>query len=170
MNIKFCFFFRFGFVALLGILLHFTYDLSGQNTFVGFFSSMNESTWEHLKLFFFPMLLLTLLELLRHKNALASFLSARTTIIFAGMTFIVIAFYTFWGISGKLIDFVNISIFFIGVFFAFALEQFFLKRPPVLSLSSSVVLLAVFTFLFIIFTYSPPALGIFYDLSLHPKG
>ena len=45
------------FVLITGILSHFVYDWSGQNFIVGFFSPVNESTWEHMKLSFFPMLL-----------------------------------------------------------------------------------------------------------------
>ena len=48
-------------VSILGTLLHFTYEWSGENTFVGFFSAVNESTWDHLKLIFFPMLLTTVI-------------------------------------------------------------------------------------------------------------
>ena len=73
MSQKLFFFFRFAFVSLLGVLLHFTYDWSGKNPFVGLFSSVNESAWEHLKLFFFPMLLLTLFEFRRHKGNFLSF-------------------------------------------------------------------------------------------------
>ena len=45
------------FVLLLGTAAHFFYDLSGENFLVGMFSPINESTWEHMKLAFFPMLL-----------------------------------------------------------------------------------------------------------------
>ena len=49
--------FRFIFISVLGVLLHFTYEWSGDNAVVGLFSAVNESTWEHLKLLFFPFLL-----------------------------------------------------------------------------------------------------------------
>ena len=42
--------FRFIFISVLGVLLHFTYEWSGDNAVVGLFSAVNESTWEHLKL------------------------------------------------------------------------------------------------------------------------
>ena len=54
--------FRFIFISVLGVLLHFTYEWSGDNAVVGLFSAVNESTWEHLKLLFFPFLLLTIDE------------------------------------------------------------------------------------------------------------
>lgn len=45
---------------VLGILSHFVYDWTGQNFCVGLFFPINESTWEHMKLVYFPMLLVTL--------------------------------------------------------------------------------------------------------------
>ena len=49
------------FAFILGILLHFTYELSNKNMLVAAFSAINESVWEHLKLLFFPMLLTTII-------------------------------------------------------------------------------------------------------------
>ena len=45
------------FSIILGILLHFAFEWSGNNLFIATFSAVNESTWEHLKLVFFPMLI-----------------------------------------------------------------------------------------------------------------
>lgn len=42
------------FVSVLGVLMHFVYEWSGSNRFVGLFAPINESTWEHMKLLFFP--------------------------------------------------------------------------------------------------------------------
>lgn len=51
------------FAIILGAILHFTYEWSGNNAFVGTFSSINESTWEHLKLAFFPMLITAIIRI-----------------------------------------------------------------------------------------------------------
>lgn len=37
-------------ISVLGSILHFTYGWSKGNKFVGIFSAVNESTWEHIKL------------------------------------------------------------------------------------------------------------------------
>ena len=104
---------RFLFISVLGVLLHFTYEWSGDNPIVALFSAVNESTWEHLKLLFFPMLLLTIIELLfTEKRQLPSnYLFARTIGILSGMAFIVIAFYTLTGVFAKLPDAVNIALY-----------------------------------------------------------
>ena len=49
-------------ILILGTLLHFTYEWSGDNLFVGSFSAVNESVWEHLKLVFYPMLLMGIIN------------------------------------------------------------------------------------------------------------
>lgn len=53
---------EFIFIAIVGTLLHFVYDWSGQNPAVGIIASVSESTWEHLKLLFMPALLFTLIQ------------------------------------------------------------------------------------------------------------
>jgi len=45
-----------------GSALHFAYELSGFNWFAALFGSANESTWEHLKLFFWPGLVCALVQ------------------------------------------------------------------------------------------------------------
>ena len=49
--------------AVLGTLDHFAYDWSGKSLPVGAFCAVNESTWEHMKLLFFPVLLFTAVQL-----------------------------------------------------------------------------------------------------------
>ena len=43
--------------VVLGTLFHFVYGFTGENRIVGYFFPINESTWEHMKLVYFPMLL-----------------------------------------------------------------------------------------------------------------
>ena len=87
---------------LLGNTLHFVYDWTGQARWAAYLAATNESTWEHLKLLFFPMLLLTLVELFFfHEKMPANCLWARTLGILSGMIFIVAVFYTLNGILGK---------------------------------------------------------------------
>ena len=45
------------FVSAAGTLLHFVYGWTGNHFIVGLFAPVNESTWEHMKLLYFPMLL-----------------------------------------------------------------------------------------------------------------
>ena len=49
-------------IFFVGSFLHFTYELSGYQTWVAAFSAVNESAWEHLKMFYFPAAILALVQ------------------------------------------------------------------------------------------------------------
>ncbi len=50
------------FVTLVGSLLHFTFELSGDWTPMAVISAVNESTWEHFKIGFWPALIWAFIE------------------------------------------------------------------------------------------------------------
>lgn len=113
----------------------------GDNAVVGLFSAVNESTWEHLKLLFFPFLLLTILEVLLRGNMLPEqFLPARVLGILAGMGGIVVGFYTLRGVLGRNYDALNIALYFAGFFWhclsktnGIASLLFYRRKPQPLS-------------------------------------
>ena len=154
---------RFLFISVLGVLLHFTYEWSGDNPIVALFSAVNESTWEHLKLLFFPMLLLTIIELLfTEKRQLPSnYLFARTIGILSGMAFIVIAFYTLTGVFAKLPDAVNIALYFLGVFLALCIENKINRDNSQNHSAFAAIVLLALTIAFFVFTKYPPSIGLF---------
>jgi hypothetical protein len=53
-----------GFVVVffVGSFLHFSFELSGYQIWVAAFSAVNESAWEHLKMFYFPAAVLALVQ------------------------------------------------------------------------------------------------------------
>ena len=152
---------RYLFVVLLGTFLHFAYELSGENPIVGLFALVNESVWEHLKLIFFPMLVLTLWDLFTNYRGNLNFLPARTIGILSGMAFTVVAFYTITGVIGANIAWINILIYLVAIAFAFWIEKTICMKCRGLSITWAIVVLIIFIILFIIFTIAPPALGIF---------
>lgn len=153
--------FRYLFVVLLGVFLHFAYELSGENPIVGLFALVNESVWEHLKLVFFPMLVLTLWDMFTNQRNNLCFLPARTLGTLAGMAFIVIVYYTVTGVLGFQTAFINILIYLIGIWVVFWVEKKLCHRCNTISVKLAIVLWILFIILFIVFTIAPPALGIF---------
>lgn len=162
-------FYRFLFISILGTLLHFTYEWSHNNAVVGLFSAVNESAWEHLKLLFFPMFFLTLIELFFFRQTLPqNFLKARATGIFLGMTLIIGVFYILLGVIGKSIDFLNIVLYFVAVFFALWVENKQYKTFPEETLKASSMafsILLIFTLFFFIFTFWSPDIGLFWEVT-----
>ncbi len=151
------------FTLILGSLLHFTYKLSGGNPIIATFSSINESTWEHLKLLFFPMLLTIIIGCFYFGKEIPNFLCSKTIGIIVAMAFTVVFFYTYTGILGRNIAFIDISSFFIatilGEFLSYLLIINKFKCNKLISL---IILITIFLF-FIVFTFSTPKIGLFKD-------
>lgn len=150
-------------VMILGTLLHFTYEWLGKNPFIGIFSAVNESTWEHLKLVFYPLLLATIIGTIIFKDTHPSYLWNKTKSILFSMFFVVAFFYISSGIIGKSFPFLNISSYYLAIILG---EIYFYKR--VINVSEnyqllSYIILILFTISFTIFTFYPPHIGIFKD-------
>ena len=61
--------FAFIIASILGVIFHFLYNWTGQIRFIGFFVPVNESIWEHLKLIFYPITIVSLAEYYLCKNS-----------------------------------------------------------------------------------------------------
>jgi len=151
------------FVSILGTLLHFVFGWSNNNILVGAFSNVNESTWEHLKLLFYPMLLTTIIGYFYLGKDISVFLCARVYGIIISMLFTIILFFTYTGILGTNISFLNIAIFYIAVilgeYVSYRLMLTSFNCNNLKAISTLIVLLICFIF----FTYLPPRIGLFKD-------
>ena len=154
----------FALVSLGGTLLHFLYDWLGEAKWIAPFSGVNESTWEHMKLLFLPMLFFAALQSLFFKNR-KDFWCVKLRGILLGLTLIPVLFYTYNGAIGRSPDWLNITIFFISAAVAFIFETRLFKENKINCRSQKLslgVLLAIGA-LFILFTFSTPEIGIFRD-------
>ena len=157
-------FFGFAVVSLFGTLLHFLYDFTGGSLWAAPFSGVNESTFEHMKLLFWPMFVFALVESFFFSDYECFFsVKLRGTLI--GLLSIPILFYSYNGIIGKSPDFVNIAIFFVAAAIAFAWESRELNKENAACASSktSLFLLTLIATAFIIFTFKTPTLELFKD-------
>lgn len=150
------------FVAIIGTLFHFVYEWSNQNFLVGLIAPVSESTWEHIKLLFFPMLFYSIYEIIRLRFTFSCLASANALGILLGSLSIPILFYTYSGILGTNYLVLDIATFFISVIIAFTCSYLFTKNCK---LKSYTKLLWIFVILlalcFFIFTYFPPKIGLF---------
>ena len=155
--------FSFVFVSILGTILHFTYEWSGENKVVALFSSVNESTWEHLKLIYFPMLISIIIGYFYIGKNVENFLCAKIIGFLVAIIFTVTFFYTYIGILGQGIDAVNIITFFIAVAVGeYAAYELMVSKFKCYK-KIAIVVLIIFLAIFAIFTYNTPKLGIFKD-------
>ena len=151
------------FVMILGTLLHFTYEWSEGNLLVASFSAVNESTWEHLKLLFYPMLLTTIIGYFYFSKTKHNFLCANTIGILTAVSFTTVFFYTYTGIIGTNFAFLDIGSFFIAVIFGeFVIYKLLLSNFSCNKKTAFIVLL-VLLLCFILFTYATPEIWLFRD-------
>jgi hypothetical protein len=149
------------FIMIVGTILHFTFEWSNGNSVVGCFSAINESTWEHLKLIFFPKLLTTIVGYFYTKSENKNYLCAKTQGILVAISFIIVFFYTYTGIIGTNFAILDISSFFVAVILG---EYVTYKK--IMSNSScnnfiSIIILLILCLCFIIFTFYPPHIALF---------
>jgi hypothetical protein len=154
----------FAAVSLVGTVLHFLYDWLGGAAWIAPFSGVNESTWEHMKLFFWPALIFAVTESFFFKDR-EDFWCIKLRGIIVGLLLIPVLFYTYNGAIGKSPDWLNIAIFFISAAAAFIYEsrQFKKEKQSRLSPPLAFGILCAIGLSFIIFTFNAPSLGIFQD-------
>ncbi len=151
-------------ISILGTLGHFVYEWSGKPYLVGLFFPVNESTWEHLKLLFFPAVIYSAVEYLTLKEKPKNYITATAISVIIGMLSIIVMFYTYQGVIGRNIDILNILIYYMGVIVTVFAEQKIIKRGVFSSEFLNIIFLAIIfltAVLFVFFSYNPPALGIF---------
>ena len=153
----------FGATALCGTLLHFLYDWTGESVFAALISGVNESTWEHMKLLFFPTFFFAIIQRQYFKE-LQGFWCIKLGGIITGQILIPVIFYTYNGAFGKSPDWLNITIFFVCAAISYITEVrlynqgFSCKRPRL-----SLIAICIIGALFIILTFYPPHLPLFQD-------
>ena len=154
----------FAFATLCGTLLHFLYDWTGESILVAPFSGINESTWEHMKLLYWPILSFALIQSLFWRDR-GDFWRVKLAGGLVGLALIPVLFYTCNGAFGKSPDWVNIVIFYVSAAAGFLLEWWLFRnrslpcRRPWLAFCA----IGLIGALFVLFTFAPPQIPLFRD-------
>jgi hypothetical protein len=150
------------FVIVTGFLSHFIYEWSGKNFILGFFFPVNESTWEHMKLCFFPMLVYALFMNRRLKSEEPCVTSALLSGILVGTFLIPVIFFTYSGILGRNFLPLDIATFFVSVLLAFlAIYRLTLSCKAATWTPWLGFVVFALCVCFFVFTYLPPDIGLF---------
>ncbi len=154
----------FALTSLGGTLLHFLYDWTNESLLIAPFSGVNESTWEHMKLLYFPLFIFALVQS-RFFKEYAAFWRVKLAGITVGLVLIPVLFYTYNGAFGKSPDWLNITLFFIAAAVAFRLESRLLKKEEQHGKRPwfAFAVLCLIGVLFVVFTFITPHLPLFRD-------
>ena len=154
----------FALTTLGGTILHFLYDWTGESILIAPFSGVNESTWEHMKLLFWPLFLFALIQRLFFREQ-ENYWCVKLVEILLGLVLIPVLFYTYNGAFGQSADWNNIAIFYITALLVFLFEWWAFKndrlqcKHPLLAFAT-ICLIGV---LFVVFTFAPPQIPLFQD-------
>lgn len=154
----------FALITFDGTILHFLYDWTGGNILIAPFSGVNESTWEHMKLLFWPLFLFALAQQPFFKGQ-NNYWCVKLAEIMLGLVLIPVLFYTYNGVFGESPDWINIAIFYITallvLFFewwAFRRDRLQCKHPRL-----AVTAICLIGVLFVVFTFTTPQIPLFQD-------
>lgn len=158
-------FLRIIFAIALGTLWHYIFDLTNNNRFVAYICPVNESIWEHLKLLFYPVLILSIVELILVRTK-SNFIISRSLGLLTGLLSIIVLYFTYSGIIGENYTFVDITIYVVSIFITFGVSGMIkdsrISRSTIMSILCIIIIIA-FIVLFSIFTYKPPHIDLFKD-------
>lgn len=156
----------FIFCLFVGTLLHFAYNLFDNIKFIGYFSAVNESIWEHTKLASFSILFYSLIFYIKSKGNLNNFFLGIFLSMLFSILIVPILFYLYYYFTKKSIFILDISIFVIACLIASSTFIY------IVNLKNNFTILNIISFIFILilifyiakWTFNPPDIFIFKNL------
>ena len=154
------------FIIIFGSILHFVYEWSGNNPIVAIFGAVNESTWEHLKLLFWPAFIYSIIEYIFVGKNFNNYITAKAVSYYIGIFLIISIFYTYTGVFGDNYLIVDISIFIISViisqYIGYRITTGNYEISSTLNFVSMIAIILL-VLAFVLFTFYPPKIPLFQD-------
>jgi len=153
------------FITVLGAVLHFAFEWTGEWKPLGAIAAVNESVWEHFKIGFWPTVAYAIAEYGYFRRHTPNFFFTKAVGIYAIPVTIAVLFYGYTLTTGLESLVLDIIIFIIAVAVCQMVSYKLLIMPPHPSWLNAlgVVLIIVLALAFIVFTYVPPHLPLFQD-------
>jgi hypothetical protein len=154
-------------ILLVGSFLHFAYELSAFSLPVAIFGSVNESTWEHLKLFVWPGLGFAIVQHAYLRDEVNNFWLAKAAAMAVTALGIVLSFYFYLGIALPLYGRGFLAADIGTAVFGIALGQWvswrLLTAPPKAAWTriAGVVAIVLMITAVVVFTFAPPRVFLF---------
>lgn len=154
------------FSIIFGTLLHSLYEWSNENQIIALFSAVNESTWEHLKLVFFPMLVAGIVEYFALRGKTKNMIQAKAVAIVFAICYIIVFFYTYTGIIGTNFFILDILSFLLSIIIGEWIAYKIIINKSLYENKNKIFAIIILTILlisFMLFTFNPPKINLFKD-------
>ena len=152
-------------IIILGFPLHYLYDWSGESAFVGLFAPVSESVWEHLKLGYCSVVLLSIAEYFQTGKTLNNYFPARMAGLLALELTILLVFYGYHLFTRQNFLLLDIGSYMAGAVICQVITfRVFQKAPFSKSIQAAGLAAFIATgVLFAVTTFYPPRMPIFLD-------
>jgi hypothetical protein len=163
----------FFFIGLVGAALHFTFELSNfSNMVVAYFSAVNESTWEHLKMVFFPGMFFALIEYTYVRDVAKNYLIGKTASLIIMPLVIILGWYAYTPFTGRSVYKYDLVLFYLAVLVGQIISYRILTVPRMSERVNrfAQVTLVVLLVAFSTFTFFPPRIFLFEHFDLKDTG
>jgi hypothetical protein len=149
---------------IFGSALHFVYQWSGYQKIVALIAAVNESTWEHLKLGFWPLLIWAIIEYFVFGKGKKNFIFAKAITLFSFCILVPLIFYSYSALLGTNYLFLDILTFIVSVLIAQYIGFRLISFGKDLRMKTlGIILIVVLIIMFLSFSFFPPKLFLFKD-------
>lgn len=148
-------------ICLIGTLLHFTYEWSHHNKVVAYFSAVNESTWEHIKIALTPTFIYTIIDyfILDGNN----FFFAKFMCMFSIILIIPILFYSYTAFTKKAILPLDVICFYVTITISQIVSNYIMNEPNLGNEVFGIIGIIVIFIMYSLLTYFAPKNFLFKD-------
>ena len=162
----------FIFTSIAATILHFLYDWSGQELFTALFSAINESVWEHIKIFTLPYAVWGFVEVFCTDIPFKKIASAKVFGLYSLALMMPVFYYTYTGVIGKSITIVDILSGYVITALAYVISYRLITNTPYIEryFHLCAILFLLYCAAIAFFTFAPPDLAIFTPPGVHPGG
>ena len=154
-------------VVLAGSALHFPFELSEFWTPLAFISAVNESVWEHLKMYFWPGLIFALVQYTYTRDVANNYWYAKLASLIVTPLGIIFSFYGYLAISlplyGQGFFVMDLMTMVVGLVLASIVSYKIMVKPPMKRPQKKNILTGylIMTAMFSTFTFFPPKIFLF---------
>ncbi|XMB87469.1 DUF6512 family protein [Mycoplasmatota bacterium WC44] len=160
-------------IFLLGFFIHEAYSIFGNSSFASIFP-VNESVWEHLKIFYWGVLIVALIQLILIDSLPSNFWFAKLiSILVSAVSFILLYFFTTDVFFNGEHDFIATVVVFclailLGQFTSYKVLISGYKFPNIKEVSIGLIILIFIAFVYL--TFNPMDTRLFHDETSNSYG
>lgn len=151
----------------IGSCFHFLFEFLGKVPIIGAFTPVNESVWEHSKMLLLPIIgwwiLFYALKKKKYNIDTGKWFTGMLASLLTSIITMIVVYYFYTQAFGVEILLVDILILFLAILVGQLLGYHVYKFGKGLSLSVSIMISVIIILVFIIWTFNPPELPLFYD-------